>query len=333
MEQLGAAVIGMGMMGERHARVWDELPYTRLISVYDTRPERTDEYAQRFGCLGADSLEAALAAPGVDLVSICTDDQTHLEPCLAAAATGKHILLEKPLATTPQEARQIVAAAAEAPVKLMVGHVVRFGPRYQAARQAIEAGEVGDVVYAYARRFNVAASGWRIGPRASVTFFLGIHDIDILQWLTGSRIVRVHAEGCSKVLRDIGVDDTIVSVLKFDNGAAGVLETLWVAPAGAANTLDARLDIVGTQGRVQVRVGGEEMSLDTHQRSNRADVTYGITINDQMCNALRTQLEHFAQCVLNDTKPLVSNEDAIAAVDVAWAIDESLRRGETVEVL
>ena len=332
MEQLGAAVIGLGMMGQAHSRVWHELPYTRVVSVYDIVPSRTDEYAQRLACLGADSLEAALSAPGVDLVSICTDDQAHLEPCLAAAAAGKHILLEKPLATDPQEARQIVTSTAEAGVKLMVGHVVRFDPRYAAARQAVEAGDVGDVVHVYARRFNVAASGRRVGQRTTVTFFLGIHDTDIMQWIAGSRIARVSAQGCSKVLRDIGVDDTVVSVLKFDNGAAGVLETLWVMPAGSPGTLDARLDVIGTRGRVQVRVGGEEMSLETDERSTRSDVTYQVMINDQMHNAFRTQLDHFAQCLLNDTEPLVSNEDALAAVDVAWAVDESLRTGQPVQV-
>jgi len=325
-------VIGMGVMGERHAQVWNELPYTRVVSVYDVIAERTAECAERFECLGAGSIEEALEAPGVRLVSVCTDDQSHLEPCLAAAAAGKDIVVEKPLATDPDEARRIVAACERAQVKLMVGHVVRFDPRYQAAKQACEGGEVGEPVYIYARRFNVVASGWRIRGRTSVTFFLGIHDIDAMQWISGAAITRVQAESCSKVLGGIGTDDAVVATLRFDNGAVGVLEALWVAPAGSPNSLDARLDIIGTEGRVQVRVGGEEMSVDTHQRSVRPDVTYGITMGGRMEGALRTQLAHFARVVVEDEELLVAPQEALSAVNVAWAIDESARTGEAVDV-
>ena len=85
MAQLGAAVIGLGMMGQRHGRVWAELPATRLVSVYDIVPERTRQVAEQYGCLAAGSVEEAISAAGVDIVSVCTDDQSHVVPCTTAA--------------------------------------------------------------------------------------------------------------------------------------------------------------------------------------------------------------------------------------------------------
>ncbi|MCE5217562.1 Gfo/Idh/MocA family oxidoreductase [bacterium] len=329
-EKLGVAVIGLGMMGERHARIWSELPQTKLVAVYDLVPERSREVAARLGAEAAESLEAVLARPDVQIVSVCTDDQSHVEPCVKAAQAGKHVLVEKPLATSIEDCDKILGAFGESGTKLMVGHVVRFDPRYATAKQAIADGEVGDIIQAFGRRNNIVASGRRIAPRTSVAYFLGVHDIDILRWFVGSEIVRVYAESCSKVLADVGSEDTIFTVMKFANDAVGCLETCWVVPEGVANTLDARMEVVGTAGRVAVRVGDESCDISSQQRTRRPDIAYGMLMLDQQYGALRTQLEHFADCVINDKEPLVSCEDARAAVAVAAAIHRSLDTGAPV---
>ena len=328
--KLGAAVIGLGMMGERHARIWAELPQTELLAVYDIRPEPTAALSALYGLAPCDAIEAALNTPGVDIVSICTDDQSHVDPCLLAAREGKHILVEKPLATSVEDADTIIEACAEYGVKLMVGHVVRFDARYQIARQAIEAGEVGDIIQVYGRRNNWLSSGRRIGPRTSVAFFLGSHDLDLMRWLCGSEVRRVYAESASKALRDLGVEDSIFTVMKFENGAAGCLETCWAIPDGQPNSLDARLEVVGTKGRVAVRVGSDEVEITTGAGATRPDFTYGPVLNDRQYGALRTQLEHFARCVVTGEEPAVSPADARAAVELCVAIHRSLASGQPV---
>lgn len=329
-ETLGAAVIGLGMMGQRHARIWAELPGTRLVSVYDLDAQLTAQEAQTYGVLAAASLQEALAAPGVDMVSVCTDDRYHLEPCVAAARAGKHVLVEKPLALTLADADAIIAACQEAGVTLMVGHVVRFDPRYQAAKQALDAGEVGDIIHVYGRRNNILASGRRIGGRTSVAFFLGSHDLDLMRWFVGAEAVRVYAESSRKALADIGADDTIYTLLKYDNGAVGCLETCWAVPEGVPNTLDARLEVVGTAGRVAVRVGDESLEIAGQDRARRPDIAYGPIVCDLQHGALRTQLEHFADCVASGRPPLISPADARAAVELCAAIHQSLESGVPV---
>lgn len=329
-DRLGCAVIGLGMMGERHARIWAELSQTKLISVADLIPERSKGLAARLGVEAAGSWQELIQDPRVQIVSVCTDDPAHREPCVAAAEAGKHILLEKPLATSLEDADAILAAVKAAGVKLMVGHVVRFDPRYAVAKQAMEDGEVGEVIQVFARRNNIVSSGRRIAPRTSVAYFLGVHDIDIIRWLVGSEIVRVYAESASKVLADVGSEDSIFTLMKFGNGAVGCLETCWVIPEGVPNTLDARLEIVGTRGRVAVRVGDESLDIAGLDRARRPDIAYGPVMLDQQHGALRTQLEHFASCVVHNTEPLVSNADARAAVAVADAIHRSLASGQPV---
>lgn len=331
-DRLGAAVIGLGMMGERHAAIWSQLETTRIVSVYDIVEERAQSVAAELGCEAAASLEAAVSRPDVDIVSICTDDQKHVEPCLAAAAAGKHILLEKPLATNLEDCDAIIAVCETAGVKLMVGHVVRFDPRYAVAKQAIDDGAVGDIVQVYARRNNIIDSGRRIGPRTSVAFFLGVHDLDLMRWFVGAEAVKVHAESACKVLADIAAEDSIMTLLKYENGAVGCLETCWVMPKGIPCTLDARLEVIGTEGMVRVTVGDEGCTIIGPDRATRPDILYGPQLHGEQAGALRAQLEHFAHCVLHDRTPLVSPQDARAAVEIAVAIHESLRSGAPVYV-
>ena len=331
-ETMGAAVVGLGMMGVRHARLWQELHSTRLVSVYDIVSERAREVADDLGCVAAAGLEDAIDADGVQIVSVCTNDGAHREACEAAAEAGRHVLVEKPLATTLQDCDAIIDACERNNVKLMTGHICRFDTRYVKCRDAIEAGEVGEIVQVFARRNNITASGKRIGPRTSVAFFLGVHDIDLLQWITGERITRVCAEASSKVLADIPADDSIMTVFRLEGGAVGALETCWVIPEGSPNSLDARMEVVGTKGRITARVGGEGFEQASTERAQRPDIVYWAEMHGTAQGGLRRQLEHFAECVIEDRDPAVSAEDARSAVEVAVAIHESLESGGPVEI-
>ncbi len=331
-DRLGCAVIGVGWMGQRHARVWSELPYTALRSVYDVDRERAERVAEDLKCDVAASVDELVSRDDVHIVSICTPDNMHLEPCIAAAQAGKHLMIEKPLATTVPDARTIMQAVEQAGVKAMVGHIVRFDPRYSMAREQVRAGALGDLVYIYARRYNIIDSGERIAPRSTVTFFLGIHDIDAIHWVTGRRITAVYARSASKLLADRASDDACVSILEFDNGACGCLETLWVNPRGVVSTLDARLELTGTQGRISLRIADDDLQVAGEQRTQALDITYGPEVMGRLGGALRIELAHFARCVLEDDVPAVSMQDALRAVVVAQAIEQSLTVGERVEV-
>jgi predicted dehydrogenase len=330
-ERLGCAVIGAGVMGASHARVWSELPTTRLASVFDLDPARATAVAEQYGAVVASSVEDAVGREDVAIVSVCTPDDSHVAPCLAAAKAGKHLLIEKPLASTVADADAILGAVCAAGVIAMVGHICRFDPRYAQARDKVRQGLLGDLIYAYARRHNVISSPQRVAAHTDVLGFLGIHDIDALHYVTGRSIVRVFARGSRKLLADLGVDDAVVAVLDFDNGACGSLDALWVSPDGVISTLDARLDLVGSAGRLQIR-DSRDLEVIDGSKTSCVDNTYGPEVGGVIVGALRTQLEHFATCVLTDAEPLAPLTEARQAVAVVEAIRRSLASGQPEDV-
>ncbi|MGD9519284.1 MAG: Gfo/Idh/MocA family protein [Armatimonadota bacterium] len=328
----GCAVIGVGAMGSKHARVWAELPSTRLMAVYDVDPKRAVQVAEELGCDVAGSLEEVVKRGDVDIVSVCTPDTLHVEPCVAAARAGKHVLVEKPLATTVADADAIIGAAAEAGVRLMVGHILRFDARYVGAREQVAQGALGELVYAFARRYNVLSSGRHAAAYTTVMNFLGVHDIDALQWVTGARITQVFGVAARKLLADRNADDAITAVLKFDNEACGCLESLWCNPDSLVSALDARLELVGTAGRVAVNAGHWDLQVSGAEATHGTDVVYGPLMHGEIGGALRAQLEHFARCVVRGCEQVVDNEGARQAVAVAEAIHHSLELGRPVDV-
>jgi UDP-N-acetylglucosamine 3-dehydrogenase len=330
IQPLGVAVIGAGVMGERHARVFAELPDTELVAVADIDEARAANLGACFGVRGFTNAEEAITRTGVDVVSICTSDQAHVEPCRLAAGAGKHILLEKPLATSVADAEEIIKACQDAGVLLMVGHILRFDPRYAEAQRVIATGGVGEIIHLYGRRNNVKASGRRIAGRTNVAFFLGVHDIDVMRWYVGDEVRRAYAIARTKVLAEFNTPDTIFALLSFDNGVIASLETCWAMPEGTTCTLDARLDVVGTDGMVNVEVRGGGLRVVDDRTSSRPDVCYGPVVAGRQAGALRTQLEHFVECVRTGRDPIITPHDALQAVRVAEAITQSLESGQDV---
>jgi predicted dehydrogenase len=185
MERVGFGVIGAGLFGENHAVVYSRLPGVELVAVCDQNEERAREVAERYGARAYyTDYEKVLADPEITAVSIATPDFAHAEIALAAAQVGKHILCEKPLATTVEEAQAIVDAAARAGVKLMVDFHNRVNPPFAAAREQVRSGAIGTPAYGYARLSNTTfvpleMLSW--ANRTSALYFLGSHAVDIMR--------------------------------------------------------------------------------------------------------------------------------------------------------
>jgi len=331
-ERLKVGVIGVGQMGELHARILSQMPTSELVAVVDINPERADIISRDLGVEGYNDYRKLLERDDIQAVSICTPDQIHLEPAVAAAEAGKHILIEKPLATSSQDAQAIIEAAKKAEVKLMVGHVLRFDPRYVRARDIVQNGELGDIVHIVARRNNLISNGRRIGGRTSVLFYLGVHDIDIMRWCIASEITKVYAESCSKALTDLGVEDTVLTTMRFQNGAIANLEVSWIMPDWSISTLDARLEIVGTEGSIFVHIRDQGLQIFTKDLQRFLDTTYLPPVHNEIVGILRDEIAHFVKCVLEDREPLISGEEGKKAVEVVEAMTTSLRTGMPVEL-
>lgn len=327
-QPLGLGVIGVGTFGRLHARVFAEAKEARLVAVADLDEARAREVAETFDCTAYTDYREVLQREDVQAVSVCTTDRLHLAPVVAAAQAGKHILVEKPLATSVADCEVMIEAARSAGVKLMVGQILRFDPRYYAAYKALREGQIGELVHLFARRNNRLQSAERLADKTSVLFFLGVHDVDFFNWCIGRRVVRVYAEVSQRVLADS--PDTFLALIHYADGPIASLEVSWVLPPTYPGRLDARLEMVGTQGTIFVDGSGSEVEVHRAGVNECLDTRYAPEVNGRLVGILRDELHHFIECIQTDRPPLVTGEEGRAAVAVICAIEESAATGKPV---
>ena len=276
--------------------------------------------------VGFTDYRGLLAMPEMDAVTIAVSDQFHHEPCKDAANRGIHIFLEKPIADNSAHAQEILNAARENNVKLMVGHTLRFDPRYLEIKRIIDEGQLGEIIHVYARRNATVKSGRRLQGRVDAMIFQGVHDIDFLQWLTGSKISKVYAEAASNILKDLKVNDTTMATLRFKNGVIGLLEQSWALPVDMPSPLDVELEVVGTEGSAYLDLRSQSVSIVAGGKLNQPDLIYGLP--DQ--HFLIDEYSHFAKYLNEEVEAKVSGEEALSALEVAEAIMRSAKSGAPV---
>lgn len=304
------AVVGLGMMGQLHSRVLATEPAVEAVIGVENDPDRAAEVSAALGIEVRSTLEEAL--PEVDAVSITLPDDLHLPSTLLALTTGKYVLVEKPLAATAADCEAILAAHT-VPGRLMVGHLLRFDERLRDLKRRIDDGELGRLRYVRIHRVNTRATADRVADRVSVTAFLGVHDLDLLLWLTGQEIESASAAG----RRVFGAfSDVTVASLSLSDGTLALLENHWLLHPSSARSCLAGVQIFGDQGSALVDLSTDELELitDTDSRSLRVD-TRNWTHDQQVSGgSLRRELSSFVQAVVTETPVEISGEDGLRAV-------------------
>ena len=332
MQPIRVAVIGAGYMGERHARIYAGLPDVELVAVCDVREGAARDLAARTGASAYSDFGALLRRDDLDAVSVCTPDGLHREPSELAMLGGRHVLVEKPIATTLADAGAMVEAAARAGVVLLVGHCLRFDPRYDQARQAVERGELGAIQTIYTRRANTVAAQDRLGGRCSLPLFLGVHDYDVMRWLVGSEVERVTAESKWGFLQGQGfpVEDANCALLRFAGGALGIAELTWILPRGFPAAGDHRLDLVGVMGSLSIATLETGLRRADGQRAVQVDTASAPSVQGHPGGMFYFQLRHFVDCVRGRAMPGVTPYDAVMALRIALAVERAAATGISI---
>lgn len=325
-KELRIGVIGVGRMGERHIVAYQQLPGVKVEAIADTDQQRLKEVARKYGIdqFHNDYCQL-LEVPDIDAVSICTPDDYHKEPAVASAEAGKHILLEKPIATSLEDADAIIKAASKNNVILMIGYTARFIRAFQYAKMAIDDGMLGDIFFVHAFWYNAAdIEGLsRIATRDSIITFLATHPADLLQWYLG-RVERVFCEaGTFAWENPADLADTASISLRFKSGAIGYISCSW-AGRGAAYKVKFQVEILGRDGVAEINTVNETLRVSSAKRGVELPLHYDPS------DALRAELAHFIECVRNNRKPLVSGEDGKQALKVTLAAVESARSNRPV---
>jgi len=331
MEKVKIGVIGVGAIGMVHATALASSPMAELAGIAEVNDELREKTCRDLKTKGYRDYRQLLGAAGLDAVSICTPDPHHFEPVMTCMDAGLNIIVEKPLTIDLAEAEKIAARARSYEKKFMVAYIVRFDPRYALAKEAVDRGEIGEVVHMSALRNTSPLSPRYLKGRVSLTFFIGVHDLDQLMWMAGGPIERVYAEcRAMRVKQEVGVDDTILSLIKFKNGVIAQMNHTWACPEHREARLQSRLDIVGTKGQINVEVWNQGLKIYGPDSIRFQDVSYGPVIHGERIGTMRIQLEHFLKCIIHDEKPLVGVEEGLAGVRAAVAIEKSMTQGQPV---
>jgi UDP-N-acetylglucosamine 3-dehydrogenase len=333
MADLKAAVVGVGSMGRNHARIYQDLPETRLVAVVDVSETRRTQVAARHGCRHYDSLEEMLALESPDLVSIVVPTVAHFGAASMALRAGCHVLVEKPVAATEAEAHALIDLATRLDRCLMVGHIVRFDPAIQALREHLRQGELG-------RLFEVKSR--RLGPfpnriqDVGVIVDLATHDLDIACFLTGQPITRVYCETARRL--HSGHEDMLVGTLRHADGTMGLLDINWLTPNKVRE-----LSVTGERGMFVVNYLTQDLYLYENEDAqiiewDRMAMLKGVSEGRMIRYALKKaeplklELAAFVGAVLRGEPPLVSGEDGLAALTAALALVRSGEEHRAIEI-
>ncbi|HIE52071.1 MAG TPA: Gfo/Idh/MocA family oxidoreductase [Armatimonadetes bacterium] len=339
MAAVGFGVVGVGTWGERHAATYAYRPEVELTLVCDLNEQRAREIAVQYGAQGwTTDYREVVEREDIQAVSVVTPDFAHREIAVAAAQAGKHVLCEKPLATTLEDCEAIIEAARQAGVKLMVDFHNRFNPPFLKMKRALEEGELGEPLMFYVRLNDtifVPTQMLSWGGQSTVGWFLGSHAFDLIRWLSGAEVRRVYAVSRSVVLKQRGLDtpDFFQTTLELTNGATAQVENCWVVAETAPVVFDFKCELVATKGTMYADPSHHRMVQKyTPEEATYPDVIVFPEVYGKPTGFAIESINHFVDCVLHDREPLITGEDGLQATKIVLAMEESARTGQPVEV-
>jgi inositol 2-dehydrogenase len=323
--KLGVGVLGVGEMGRRHAENIRRLvPEARLVAVADVDASRAQRVAAELEIDDSfASLEAMLGHKDIDCVLIATPDKFHAKAIRTAAAAGKHILCEKPLATNLADAHAALAEVDSHGISLQIGFMRRFDPAYAAAMQRVEAGEIGEPVIfkSIGRDKDVPPlAAYQANVNGMVFYNNTIHDFDLARWLMRDEVVEVQAYTTVAIRPEVAqYGDVVAGVvnLKYARGAVGNVESFVQAIYGYV----VRTEIVGSKGSIVV--GSIQQTPVTFLTTLGGTQTLADHFLTRFADAYLAEVRDFVQSVLHERPPRVSGEDGLRALEIAVAAETS----------
>jgi myo-inositol 2-dehydrogenase/D-chiro-inositol 1-dehydrogenase len=325
---LRVGVVGGGFIAGVHLAAWRQLGAARL-AVFDVHPERARARAAAVDAQPMESLDELVAA--VDVVDVCTPTDIHRATVEAAAAAGRDVICEKPIARSLVDAEVLAGACERAGVRLLVAHVVRYFPEYAAAQAAVAAGRIGRPAVLRLRRESSrpskAAESWIFDETRSGGLILDlmVHEFDFARWIAGEveSVMARHVRDASG--RDV---DYAVAILRHANGALTHVTGSWSYPPPVFRT---GFELAGDAGLIEYE-SVDQQPIARYLHAGEADEPVGLPASPVAEDPFTVQLADFARALTTGARARVAVEDGIAALRVGLAAIESSRRGRPVAV-
>jgi len=332
MGELRAAVIGVGVMGRNHARVYSEIPDVELMAVADLDIARAESIARQYRVSAYTDYRVMLQEVQPTVVSVCVPTQAHCQVVLDALAAGCHVLVEKPIAATPEEGRIMIKQAARLGRVLAVGHIERFNPAVIELKRRLVDGEMGRVFQIQARRLGPFPARVR---DVGVVVDLAPHDLDIMRYLTGSEVKRLYAETEQEI--HTAHEDAFSGLVRFEDGVLGVLNINWLTP-----TKIREITVTGQRGMFVADLLTQDLyfyendasqGLDWNSMSVLRGVSEGqmIRLKLERREPLRVELEALVAAARGEPARLVTGQDGLIALELALGLVQASREGRVIE--
>jgi UDP-N-acetylglucosamine 3-dehydrogenase len=328
---LNVGVVGAGTMGMNHLRVLSDFneKQVRLVGVADALEPVLQHAMSRFHIAGFSDYRQMVAETHPDLVAVVVPTHAHFEVASYLLQQGIHVLIEKPMTSTIEEAAALIQIARTKGVRIAVGHVERFNPAIIELKRRIIKGELGELFHLHARRLGP------FPPRVrdvGVILDLATHDVDIMRYLTNSEVERVYAETQRRI--HTTHEDLLLGVLHFANSVIGVLDINWLTP-----TKIRELTVTGEKGMFLVNYLTQDVYFyENDYTATSWDALRSLTgvsegtmtrLKVQKIEPLRLEYEDVLRALRTDTPPTVTGEEGLAILKIIHRLlDPSLERVE-----
>ncbi len=327
-----AAVIGVGSIGRHHVRIYNQLDDVQLVAIADSDEARRSAISRRYKVPAYASHQELFEQEQVDVVSVAVPTVNHREVSLCAMDYGVHVLVEKPIAATVEEADEMILAAAARNLTLTVGHVERFNPALVELKRRLDAGELGHVFQLHGRRLSPFPAYIR---DVGVVMDLAVHELDIMHYLVGGEVERVYADTERNV--HAKYEDMLSGILRFENGTVGVLDINWLTP-----TKVRELRVTGTRGMFLVDYLKQDLYFYENSQApspwDAMALFRGVgegnvmKFNLNKVEPLEAEIRAFIQAALRGASPAVTGRDALYALALVQLLLASAEQGQVQQV-
>lgn len=328
--QIKVAVVGAGSMGANHLRVLRDFnqEQAQVVGVAEASEPVLQSAASRFHIAGYTDYRQMIEETRPDLLAVVVPTHLHFTVAAYALERGIHVLLEKPMASTLDEARRLLELARQHNAKLAVGHIERFNPAITQLKHCLVDGELGKIFHLHARRLGP------FPPRirdVGVTLDLATHDIDIMRYLVDAEIKHVYAETQRRIHHTR--EDFVLGIMRFSSGAVGMLDVNWLTP-----TKVRELSITGEKGMFLVNYLTQDLYFyENDYSATNWDALRSLTgvsegtmtrLKVQKAEPLRLEYEDVFAAIRTDTAPTVTGEDGLAVLEIALRLTASAARDD-----
>ena len=338
-------IIGCGKIAQvRHIPEYEANPNSQLYGFYDINVERAEKLAEKYNGKAYESYEEMLNDPEIEAVSVCAANSVHAEITVAALKAGKHVLCEKPMATTLEDCEVMVKAAQESGKYLMIDQNQRLAKAHVEAKKMIDNGLIGDIVTFRTTFGHGGPETWSIDPGQNTWFFdrtkaamgamadLGIHKTDLIQFLTSQRVVETTAQIMTLDKKDakgelIGVDDNAICIYKMSGGAVGTMTASWTYYGAEDNSTV----LYGTKGIMRIYDDPAHSIVVVAKDGTRTEYDVeAIQTNDNQTSS--GMIDLFMKCLVDSKEPEISGASVLHAMRAVFASIEASENGCTISV-